>query len=507
MKLDLALLIQLAYALGIGVLVGLERTMGHLLPSALLGADPSPPESGKPDCSSTNEEAAPPVQAEGSSAPSAEAPPDAAQPGASDGGEPVAPPAPASKATPAEEGPDGSREFLGVRTFAALSLTGFGAALAADSYPLLVPVALAGVCLLVIAMYRRTPAAGQGITTEMAAIAVCVLGMLCRHQPHAAGVVALVLTVILSSKRFTHATVRKMRRVELTDTLKFLVVILIVLPILPNRALDPYDAFNPYKVGFLVVLISGISFVGYFLTRILGAQRGLGLTGVLGGLTSSTAVTAAMAAEAKRQPELRAVCAFSTVAANATMFLRVLVVVAVLDRALAMQLAWSMGGMTLAGVGASLVLWLVASKSSRAGGPQTGVKLKNPFSLGPALKFGAFFVAVLFVARLAKLWFGNRGLYGAAALSGLADVDAITLSIAEQTAASTLVRKIGAIGITIAVVSNSVVKSGIAFYSGGWRFGRLVALCLFIATVVGLAAAFFVPEGLTAYLLGLLPAG
>ena len=484
MKLDLALMIQLAYALGIGVLVGLERTMGHLLPSTLLGGDP-PADPGGGEAF----EVSPPAAAAAPTTPAATA---------------TAPPPPTP---PGPTEPDGSREFLGVRTFATLSLTGFGAAVAADAYPLMVPVALGGVCLLVVAMYRRTPAAGQGITTEMAAIAACLLGMLCRHQPHAAGVIALLLTVVLSSKRFTHATVRKMRRVELTDTLKFLVVILIILPMLPNRALDPYDAFNPYKVGFLVVLISGISFVGYFLTRILGAQRGLGLTGVLGGLTSSTAVTAAMAAQAKEQPHLRAVCAFSTVAANATMFLRVLVVVAVLDRALALQLAWSMGGMTVAGVGASLVLWLVASKASRSGGQQTTVPLKNPFSLGPALKFGAFFVGVLFVARLAKLWFGNRGLYGAAALSGLADVDAITLSIAEQTDAGTLLRKIGAIGITIAVVSNSVVKSGIAFYSGGWKFGRLVALCLFIATVVGLAAALFVPAGLTERLLGLLPAG
>jgi uncharacterized membrane protein (DUF4010 family) len=261
--------------------------------------------------------------------------------------------------------------------------------------------------------------------------------------------------------------------------------------LLPNYALDPYGAFNPYKVGFLVVLISGISFVGYFLTRILGAKRGLGITGIVGGLTSSTAVTAAMALEAKAQPHLRSVCGFSTVAANATMFARVLVVVALLDRPLAYQLAWPIGAMAGVALVCAAVLWFMASRTSGDGpASQAQVKLKNPFSLGPALKFGAFFVGILFVAKLANIYFGDSGLYLAALVSGLADVDAITLSVAEQSSQNMLVREVGAVAITIAVVSNSVVKAGIAIYSGGWKFGRLVALCLGLATVAGLVVAF-----------------
>ena len=426
------LFIQMAYALGVGVLIGLERSMHQ--------ASQSP------------------------------APGEASASG--DGEDP---------------------EFVGLRTFAILSLVGFAAALASDVVPLVAPVALGGIALLVIAMYRQTTDVGAGITTEAAAIGCCGLGMLCHYHPHAAGALALLLTVLLASKRFTHDTVRRMRRVELVDTLKFGVAIVIVLPLLPDRALDPYGALNPYKVGLLVVLISGISFVGYFLTRILGTRKGLGLTGVLGGLTSSTAVTAAMALEARAAPQLRAICAFSTVAANATMFVRVLVVVAVLDRALMLQLAWPLGAMGVVAAGASGLLWLKASRDrgGKEGAPE-GVDLKNPFSVGPALKFAAFFVVILLVAKLAKVYFGDSGLYAAAALSGLADVDAITLSIAEQTQAAELVRKVGAIAITIAVVSNSFVKTGIALYSGGWRFGRLVGICLGAATAVGLVVAFVV---------------
>jgi len=444
MGLTTELFIQLAYALGVGLLIGLERSVVH----------------------EVRDEPGPETSAEGEDGASTQA----LQPETSDG--------------------ETAGDYLGIRTFGVLSLLGYAGALVAEQFPLVAPVALAAAALLVIVMYKRVTAYGPGITTEVAAVAACVLGMLCRHHAEVAAVIALVVTTILAAKRFAHGTVRKMRRVELTDTLKFLVVILIVLPLLPDRDLDPFGAFNPAKVGFLVVLISGISFVGYFLTRILGAQRGLGLTGVLGGLTSSTAVTAAMATEAKRAPELRSICAFSTVAANATMFGRVLVVVAILDRPLVYKLVWSVGAMALVAAASAVVLWFVAGRAEKAQETGQGVDLKNPFSLGPALKFAAFFVGVLFVAKLATSTFGDSGLFVASALSGLADVDAITLSITGASSDGTLAREVGAVAITIAVVANSVVKSAIAYYSGGRAFGRLIAISLGLATVAGLIVAF-----------------
>lgn len=439
------LLIEMAYALGIGVLIGLERTMGHGLGAREPDEEPASTDDPKPN---------------------------------------------ATADSPTSDDSSDDADFLGIRTFSVLSLTGYSAALAGEHFSFLTPLIMAGVCALVVASYLRATHRGTGITTEAAAVTTAVLGVLCHTNAHAAGVLALILTVLLASKRFTHGMVSNMRRVELTDTLKFLVVILIVLPLLPNRALDPYGAFNPYKVGFLVVLISGISFVGYFLTRILGAQRGLGLTGILGGLTSSTAVTAAMSSEAKANPELRSICAFSTIAANATMFCRVLVVVAVLDTALVLRLSWSLGAMAVVATTASIILWIRAGRETRGGHRKRKVPLKNPFSVGPALKFAAFFVGILFVADFAKKYLGDEGLYAAAAASGLADVDAITLTIAEQTKISSVALNVGTIAITIAVVSNSVVKTIIAIYSGGWLFGRMIALCLGLATVAGLTVAF-----------------
>jgi uncharacterized membrane protein (DUF4010 family) len=430
MDLDLDIFLKIIYALGIGVLIGLERS---LIPPFT--------DTCKPDKTGNTRQT---------------------------------------------ELPD---TLLGVRTFSILSLGGFSAALIGSAYPWVAPVIVAGLVITIIAMYFHIGNEDPGITTEIAAVVCCGLGVLCYSNPHAAGVLALLITILLALKRFMIKTLLKLKRVELTDTLKFLAIILIVLPLLPNRALDPYGAFNPYKVMFLVILISGIGFVGYFLTKFLGAEKGLGLTGLFGGLTSSTAVTAAMANQAKQTPALITPCAFATIIANATMFCRVLVVVAILDWTLMTRLTWSIGTMTVTAFIAVIFLWLQSKNDSSTGKNDASeeISLKNPFSLGPAIKFSLFFVGILFVAKIAKIYLGDKGLYLASLVSGLADVDAITLSIAEQTKAAALTHDVGAIGITIAVVANSIVKSGIAVYSGGWKFGARVGIILLGATGAGLA--------------------
>lgn len=465
MKLDVAVAIEIAYALGIGVLIGLERSFGTLVERGEVRGSMLPPD---PETDEDEDEADADPTAE---AAETEAPATATQ----------------RKPRLSEvEIPDSS----GVRTFSVLALLGYIGGLLGEELSWMAPAMLLAATAMVVALYLRSTRDGLGTTTELAAIAVTGLGMLCRVNAHIAAVLGLLLAVVLASKRTTHAIVRKVRRVEITDTLKFLVVILIVLPLLPDRALDPYGAVNPYKVGLLVVLVSGIGFAGYFLTRLFGAQKGLGLTGIVGGLTSSTAVTAAMAQQAKEQPSLGAICAFSTVAANATMFARVLVVVAVIHPPLVRPLAWSLGGMTAVAVVATILLWLAAGKAQKEkGADHAEVPLKNPFSLGPAFKFAGFFVFILFLLKLAKLYLGDSGLYLAAAVSGLADVDAITLTVADQVGAEQLQTKVGALAITIAVVSNSVTKAGIAISAGGWRFGRLVAASLGAATVAGLVLA------------------
>jgi len=438
MSLTFELVTKMAYALGIGVLIGLERSLKKA-PTLSPQKEETPPEK-----------------------------------------------KPGDEKLPAQT----NAQVLGVRTYSALSLSGFVAAMLGTTYPVVAAALLAGLIALVVVLYIRTPAWDPGITTEVAAICCCALGMLCFHNHQAAGVVAVLLTIVLALKPFTAKALARLHRVELTGTLKFLVIILILLPLLPNRALDPWQIFNPYKVVLLVVLISGISFVGYFLTKFLGAQRGLGLTGLLGGLTSSTAVTAAMATQAKQTPRLQGACTFATIIANATMFARVLVVVGLLSRPLMLALAAPIGTMLVVAAIAVGVLWVATKRGAKAKSaePTGDLEVSNPFSLGPALKFAAFFVVILLVAKVANDHLGSRGLYLAALASGLADVDAITLSVTEQSRGGELVRSVAAMAITIAVISNSVVKSGIAIYSGGWKYGVRVGLILLLVTGSGLAA-------------------
>ncbi|MGE0791944.1 MAG: MgtC/SapB family protein [Sandaracinaceae bacterium] len=435
MDVTLETLTQAAYALGVGALIGLERSFDSTRGERTDDAEPAPEPAGAPTV----------------------------EPG----------------------------EYVGLRTFSVLSLAGFTAALLGDEIPAVPPVMLGGVAVLVVAMYVRAKGQGLGVTTEAAAIGTCALGMLCHYHPGTAAVLGVVVTVVLAAKRFTHSTVSHMRRIELTATLQFLAVVLVILPLLPDRTFDPYEALNPYKVGLLVVLTSGISYVGYFLTKFFGARRGLALTGVLGGLTSSTAVTAAMSQQAKESsPDAYEMLAAATLAANATMFARVVVIVAVLDMSLVQRLGWSVGSMAVVAAVATGFFWLRSGRERTDGSASSSIQLKNPFALGPALKFAAFFVVILFVLKISQRYLGESGVFTAAVLSGLAEVDAITLSLAEQARAGDLTESVATIGITIAVVSNSVSKTGIAIYSGGWKFGRYVAAGLGAATVVGLAIAF-----------------
>ncbi len=426
---DIEFLIKTAYALGIGILIGLERSTGNA--------------SDREDRGKTVFEK--------------------------------------KRATDSEE-------LIGIRTYSILSLAGFTSAVIGEKFPGLAPVITGGAVVLILLMYYRNREPDYGITTELAAIATCGLGAICYFNPQISGVIALIITVLLASKRFTKKAVERLKRVEVTDTLKFLVIIIIFLPILPDRTFDPYNAFNPYKVAFLIILISGISFVGYFLTKFLGTEKGLGLTGFLGGLASSTAVTASMSNHVKANPGLSGPCAFAVVLANATMFARVLVIVAILDRSLAYRLVWPIGTMTLAASLSVIFLWKRSQRRSGVKGETSKqLVLSNPFSIGPAVKFALFFVVIIFLARIAREYLGNSGLYLASMISGIADVDAITLSIAQETGKMNLDYGTGAIGITIAVVASSITKSGIAFYSGGMRFGILIGAILLLSTSAGLA--------------------
>lgn len=377
----------------------------------------------------------------------------------------------------------------GVRTFPLIALAGALAALAAHTmgvWPIFGALLVVGMFLAVSYYQEWSREEAPGITTEVAALITFLLGVLALlpDLPLATGqryllIVASagVVMALLSFKEPLHQAVERVSDDDIYATAKFVILALIVLPLLPNRTFGPLDVLNPFEIGVMIVLIAGISFIGYIATRIAGDRKGLAVTGILGGLVSSTAVTVSLSTRVHEVSKTAPLAAVAILTASATMFLRVLAVVGIVDLELVPTLIWPMGLMTTVGYGTALALYLRSRSDLVETEP---VSHRNPFELGVALKFGLFFAVVIFVSKAAQTFLGDRGLYATSILSGTTDVDAITLSVTrfhrEGLAAST-----AAVAITLAAVTNTVVKVGIA----AWLGGRELAMPL----IVGLGAA------------------
>ncbi|MBA3549026.1 MAG: MgtC/SapB family protein [Nannocystis sp.] len=389
-------------------------------------------------------------------------------------------------------GPDNTHtdDHLGVRTFSILALFGWTCAVLGDRLPWLPPAGLVVAAGLVLAHYFRVGDKDLGLTTEVAAVATFALGMLVHHQRDLAVGVALALTLLLLAKPFFRRTIPKLRRVELTATLQLAIVLAVGLPLLPVEAYDPWGVLSPRKIGLFVVLIAGISYVGYVLNRLFGASRGAGLAGIVGGLASSTAVTVAMAQQSRTDEHMVLPGQLAIFLANTVMFARVLVITALINRSIAAALALPLGLMGVVMLTGAGWKYLALRRAGPSAGP-TGetLPLSNPFALVPALKWGVVLSLVLVASAIAQQHFGDRGLLVTAAASGLADVDAVTLAVSRQSQQGTLSTAVAALAITIAVVANTLVKGTMAVFMGRKGFGRSIALVFAFAIVVGVATA------------------
>jgi uncharacterized membrane protein (DUF4010 family) len=379
--------------------------------------------------------------------------------------------------------------FGGVRTFALIALLGaVGAFMERElNQGWLIIAAFVALSALVIVSYATTAARGElGITTEISAMLAFIVGALCGWQHvGVASVATVVCLLLLTFKDFLHRLARRVELADIEATLTFAVISVIILPLLPNQNFGPppLDVINPYKIWLMVVLIAGLNFLGYVLVKVLGNEHGLALTGILGGLVSSTAVTLSFSQRSRREPAMSSAFVLAIVIAWTIMFLRVVVMVGIINRALAASLAVALGCMAVAGLLVSLLLW-------RRRAHETGVVTAgaNPFELGEAIKFGLLFGIVTIVAKAAETYLGATGLYLAGAVAGATDVDAIALSMANRATTTLESTKIAAYTIVIAVISNTLVKAGMAAFMGAPAMRRtivLVTLVLLVAAAVG----------------------
>lgn len=379
--------------------------------------------------------------------------------------------------------------LLGVRTFGLLALFGWVAAYTSAAHPWLPVAALVVVGCLVAISALREHELGRGLTTEVAALTTLVLGMLVHHHRAVAVALALATTLLLLSKPWFRALVPRLRRVDLTATLQLLVLLAIVLPLLPREARDPWRVLSPRRIGTFIALTAGIGYIGYVSSRLLGGRRGAGITGLVGGLVSSTAVTAAMAQHARGVPAMLRPGQFATLVASTVMLARVLVVSVVINPRMTRTLALPLGAMMASMALGSFWKWRQLQRSAPDSMDAGELELQNPFSLLPALKWGALYAAILLASALARATFGDYGFVATAAVSGFVDVDAVTLAASRLAADAELGMAVAGLAITVAVASNTIVKGAIAWVVGGRPFGADIAKVFGGAMAVGLLVA------------------
>jgi uncharacterized membrane protein (DUF4010 family) len=344
---------------------------------------------------------------------------------------------------------------------------------------------LAFVILMAVAHVTEARATqSYGVTTIVAALITFVLGALAARGLHAvAATGAVVTTILLSAKPILHKWVEQIEAAELTAALKLLLVSVVILPVLPDQGFGPWQALNPYQLWWLVVLMAAISFAAYCAMKIAGAERGILLTGFLGGLVSSTAVTVQLARLARRA-ELPNIFAAGVLVAGATMFIRMLLVVAIVSPMLLASLAIPLGAMSLTAFAAAAAFTL----RKQAVMPLKALKLENPVELKQALQFAALLAIIVLLTKWVQAAFGETGLYPLAAVSGLADVDAITISLARLVLEDRITIASACYAIVLAAAVNTAAKATLAIFLGGPRLGLLVAWPLFVALIVGAAA-------------------
>jgi uncharacterized membrane protein (DUF4010 family) len=381
----------------------------------------------------------------------------------------------------------------GVRTFILFALTGAVASWLSRELgsPWIFVAALGAVGALAVAGYvvqARVKPNAVGLTTEMAAIGVCLLGGACTAgYNEMALAVGIAVSAVLAYKESMHGLVAKLGPDDISAGVKLLAATFIVLPLLPTTAVDPWGVLEPRLLWTLVILIAALSLVGYVATRALGPQRGTALTGLSGGLVSSTAVTLAFAKQSREEGgKTDDALAGGLLLAWAVMGVRILVIAAVLFAPLVRPLVLPFGAMTVVTLGAAALFLRRAHAQEPAAAGE--VVLKNPFSLTSAAKFGLLFVVVLVVVAGVERYFPGQGYYIVAALAGLTDVDAITLSMAGLARGGGVDLATAAAALVVAALANTLVKCGMVVATASGRMRRSVVTVTGALVVVGVAA-------------------
>jgi len=387
-----------------------------------------------------------------------------------------------------------SSKIAGIRTFPLITLTGTVCGLLAKELNAWVLVAGFGgvISLLVIGNIQQIKNEQEegGITTEAALLLMFSLGAyLVFGKPIVVVVLTGVITVLLHFKASLHGLVRKIGTQDLRAVMQFILISMVILPVLPNTAYDLYKVLNPWDIWLMVVLIVAISLCGYFAYKLFGDKIGVLLGGVFGGLISSTATTVSYAKMVARNITAGKLAAFVILIASTISLVRVLIEIRIVSPSSFINLVFPL----LVELAVMIVLTGILSFKQGNGVFKMQVQ-KNPAELKNAVMFGLLYAVIRFLSAAANDKFGHEGLYIVSILSGLTDMDAITLSTAKMTEQKNIDASLGWKLILIAFLSNLVFKGGIAMIIGGKELGKTIALLFGIAILTGFAILFIWPS-------------
>ncbi|MDV5058725.1 MgtC/SapB family protein [Vibrio diabolicus] len=378
---------------------------------------------------------------------------------------------------------EGSR-VAGIRTFSLVGLLGGLVGILASIYtPLLIGFALIALVILTcIAFVIQQKKSGDvSITGVVSIMVVFVLGNLAvSGEAVLAAAAAVITAVVLDNKRELHQALQKLQEYELDAALRLLLISIVMLPLLPNQSYGPWNALNPYEIWWMVVLIASISFVGYFAIKIGGAKRGILFTSVFAGLSSSTALTLQFSHLSREQASISPLLASGILLSCGTMFPRLLIVLSVINPQL-VKLLWPIVMAMM--VALYIPAWWIWRKSEVEQIEQSN-KQTNPLALQSALFFGLVLAVIMLLAHALSDWFGNAGVLILSALSGITDVDAISLTLGRQST-KTLSVTTAALGILIAASVNTIVKMGMVIAIGDKKLWHRIAPVMTGCVVVG----------------------
>ncbi|MDD5260737.1 MAG: MgtC/SapB family protein [Methylacidiphilales bacterium] len=385
------------------------------------------------------------------------------------------------------------RNIAGLRTFTLWAALGTLCATVDLQRPLFY---LAG--FLVIAVFiaifihqkLETADEGFGLTTGLAGLITYLIGgLVVWDQWKIALVLAVSLIILLASKRRVRDVTQRFTPQDVKQALQFAAISGVILQLVPNREYGPFQAFNPHILWLMVVLVSGLGFCGYVAVRLLGEKGGIILTGVLGGMASSTATTLAMSRQSKSQPKLSSACALAIILACTIMLGRVAFITLAVEHSVFFKVLPGLALLALPGLGFAAWFWFSKNKDSAT---KKSPNFINPLGLKVALQFAVIYMVIVFIARAATQYYGNAGLYWASFISGLTDLDAITVSVSQMAGKGTITPDISANAIVLGCLANTILKGTMACVLGDAGLRKPIIMIFGSTLAVGSAYLLFI---------------